>query len=31
MIRRTAGILLVATGVVVAVHMIIEPLYHASS
>ena len=31
MIRRTAGILLVATGVVVAVHMIIEPLYHVSS
>ena len=31
LIRRTVGILLVATGVVVAVHMIIEPLYHVSS
>ena len=30
-IRRIAGLLLVATGIMVAVHMIIEPLYHVSS
>ena len=30
-IRRIVGVVLVAIGTVVAVHMIVEPLYHASS
>ena len=31
MIRRIVGVVLIAIGAVVAVHMVVEPLYHASS